>query len=214
MIIFSTELDQFVVEPWMKLKPFNPKLIKEIKRNHPYKILLRILYKYYPSYNDWDENDANPDHDGYDDDVIDFYFRMLDDYTRYGIAFKREFELFPDNKLGVFEYEDSGKTGYHLVDNHYNKKTLLFNKVKTIDLNEYDKGEILLTEEEKTKRDLIKKQTNKKLQVAMMDPYVYNNDKFFEYVTKVTQMQDFLIKNFNLRMTYDGIDYFLLTKFD
>ena len=213
MILSSNELNEFVVEPWMELEPFDPKLIKEIKRHHPYKFLLRILYHYYPSYNDWDENDANPEYDGYED-VTDFYFRMLDDYTRYGIAFERQFYLFPDNKLGVFEYENFEKPGYCLVKNHYDKKTLLFNKVKTIDLDEHDSGEKPLSDEEKQKRDLIKKQTNKKLQVAMMDPYVYNNDKFFEYVTKVTEMQDFLIKNFNLRMTYDGIDYFFLTKFD
>ena len=64
------------------------------------------------------------------------------------------------------------------------------------------------------KRDIIKKQTNKKLQVAMMDPIVYNNDELFEDVTNFTEMQEFLIKNFNLRMSYYGFEYFLLTKFD
>ena len=163
MIIGSLELDEFVVEPWMELKPFDTKLIKKILRNHPYKILLWILYKYYPSYSCTPEkNDADPDCDGYED-VTDFYFKMLDDYNRYGIAFKRKYELFPDNKLGVIEYEDFGKREYHLVENRYNKKTLLFNNVKTIDLNEHDKGKKPLSEDEKKKRDLIKKQTNKKL---------------------------------------------------
>ena len=40
MIIISTKLDKFVVEPWMELEPFDPKLIKELSLNHPYKILL------------------------------------------------------------------------------------------------------------------------------------------------------------------------------
>ena len=172
MILCSYELDKFVVEPWMELKPFDPKLIKEIIPDHPYKILLRILFKYAPSYNG-EENDADPDCDGYQD-VTDLYFRMLDDYNRYGIAFERDFELFPDNKLGVFEYKDFGKLKYHLVDNKYDKKVLLFNNVKTIDLSKHDRGEKPLSEEEKQKRDLIKKQTNKKLQVAMIDPDVYN----------------------------------------
>ena len=51
MILGSPELDEFIVEPWMELEPFDPKLIKKIKPNHPYKILLWIFYKYNPSYN-------------------------------------------------------------------------------------------------------------------------------------------------------------------
>ena len=155
MIIISPELDKFVVEPWMELEPFDTKLIKEIQHNHPYKILLRILYKYSPSYSCSEGNDANPNSDGYED-VTDFYFRMLDDYNRYGIAFDREFELFPDNKLCVIEEKYWGKTDYYLVNNRYDKKVLLFNNVKTIDLNEHDSGEKPISEEEKEKRDLIK----------------------------------------------------------
>ena len=208
MIFISPEQDKFVVEPWMELEPFDPKLIKEISLNHPYKILLRILYKYYPSYSCCEGNDANPDYDGYED-VTDFYFRMLDDYNRYGIAFEREYELLPDNKLGVIEGKDFGKRKYHLVDNHYNKKVLLFNNVKTIDLNEHDRGEKPLSEEEKLKRDLIKKQTNKKLQVAIMDPDVYNNDELFKDVLEREGRQKLLIEKFNHRMSWQGFRDFL-----
>ena len=148
----------------MELKPFDTKLIKEIQPNHNYKILLRILYKYSPSYSCWEGNDANPNYDGYED-ATDFYFRMLDDYNRYGIAFEREFELFPDNKLSVIKDENFGKPFYCLIHNHYDKKNLLFNNVKTIDLNKHDTGENPLSEEEKQKRDLIKKQTNKKFKL-------------------------------------------------
>ena len=108
MILGSPELDEFVVEPWMELEPFDTKLIKKIQPDHPYKNLLWNLYKYFLSYSCGEGND------GYED-VTDFYFRMLDDYNRYGIAFERDYELFPDNKLGVFEYEDLGKHKYHLV---------------------------------------------------------------------------------------------------
>ena len=207
------ELNNFVVEPWMKLETFDPKLIKEIFLDHPYKILLRILYKYYPSYSDWEENDANPDYQC-NEDVTDLYFRMLDDYNRYGIAFDRTYELFPDNKLGVFENKDYGKRKYHLVDNWNNKKVLLFNNVKTIYLNEHDTGEKPLSEEEKQKRDLIKKQTNKKLQVAMIDPDVYSNPEVFKDAIKKTSKQELLIEKFNHRMSYHGFDDFLRIKFD
>ena len=122
MILGSRELDEFVVEPWMELEPFEPELINEITYNHPYKILLWILYKYYPSYNTGEGNDADPEYDGYNDNIVDFYFRMLDDYNRYGIAFKRESDLFPDNKLGVIKDDYFLKTKYYLVSNHYDKK--------------------------------------------------------------------------------------------
>ena len=156
-------------------KPFDPKLIKEIIYNHPYNILLRILNNYYPSYsigeendanpnydgydyNIGEENDANPNYDGYDDNIVDLYFRMLDDYNRYGITFDREFNLFPDNKLGVFKNDEFGKTIYYLVKNWQDKKTSLFNNVKTIGLNKHDRGKKPLSEEEKQKRNFIKTQ--------------------------------------------------------
>ena len=204
IIVRSKEHDKFVVEPWMELEPFDPKLIKEIKHNHPYKILLSILNKFYSSYFTFKENE----------DVTDFYFKTLDDYNRYGIAFQRKFELLPDNKLGVIEYKDFGKTVYSLINNWFSKKTLLFNNIKTIDLKQHDRGEKPLSEEEKLKRDLIKKQTNKKLQVALMDPYIYNNDELFKDAIEKTNMQNFLIKMFDLRMTYYGSVYFFSLKFD
>ena len=108
MRVGGSELNEFEVKPWMELEPFDPKLIKKISHNHPYKILLYALYKHYPSYNTGKRNDTEPGGDG-DEDVTDFYFRMLDDYNRYGIAFERDFELLPDNKLGVFEYEEYKK---------------------------------------------------------------------------------------------------------
>ena len=120
MRVGGSELNEFKVKPWMELEPFDPKLIKKISHNHPYKILLYALYKHYPSYNTGKRNDTELGGDG-DEDVTDFYFRMLDDYNRYGIAFERDFELLPDNKLGVFEYEKYGKPHYYLVKNWLDK---------------------------------------------------------------------------------------------
>ena len=211
MILGSRELDEFIVEPWMELELFDPKLIKKIKMSHPYKLLLFFLYKYYPSYScSSKKNDADPDQQGYED-VTDFYFQLLDDYNRYGIAFDSEWELFPDNKLGVLEEEDFGKSIYSLVNNRYDKKTLLFNKIKTIDLNELDKGKIPFSEEEKQKRDLIKNQTNKKLQVALMDPDVYRNIDLMKHAIKTSV---YYIEKFNHRMTWWGIKEFSNLEFD
>ena len=202
MILGSRELDEFIDEPWMDLEPFDPKLIKKIKPNHPYKLFLWIIYKYYPSYNNRNDNDEND---------VDFYFNILDDFNRYGITFQPEYDLFPDNKLGVLEDNYYGKSTYSLVNNYYDKKTLLFNKVKTIDLKDYDRGKKPLSEEEKHKRDMIKKQTNKKLQVVLMDPDVYRNVELMKHVIKNSV---WYIKNFNHRMSWQGIREFCKIEFD
>ena len=211
MILGSPELDKFIVDPSMKLEPFNPKLIKKIQPNHPYKLFLWILYKYYPSYNGWNDNDAKPDSDGYDDNVVDFYFRFLDDYYRYGITFDREWNLLKEGKLGVLEEEDFGEKVYSLIKNYYKRKAMLFNKIKTIDLKKLDRGKKPISEEEKQKRDLIKKQTNKKLQVALMDPDVYRN---IELMKDAIKTSNYFIEQFNHRMTWWGIREFSKIDFD
>ena len=195
MITDGPEFDQFVVEPGMEIEPFDPKLTKEIFLNNPYKILIFHLNKHPPNFRRWEDEDIN-----------DFYFKILDDYTRYGICFHRKYQLFPDNNLYVIENKDSNikynlnifsskkidknenengnnRIKYMLLfKDSYDKKTLLFNKVKKIDLSEYDTGEKPLSYVEKEKRDIIREQKNKYLQVAMMDPDVYNNDELFEYL--------------------------------
>ena len=177
MITSDPELEQFVIEQVMEIEPFDPKLTKEIFLNHPYKILLHYLENHPPGYSYWDNEDIN-----------DFYFKMLDDYNRYGISFKREDQLFSDNDLYVIENDNSKKPKYLLhFDSKYNllfngkdKKTLLFNKAKKYDLNVHDRGEKPLSEWEEKKRDFIRKQKNKYLQAAMMDPDVYYNDELFK----------------------------------
>ena len=122
MITDGPEFDKFVVEPGMEIEPFDPKLIKEIFLNHPYKILLHYLEKHPPDYSYWENVDIN-----------DFYFKMLDDYNRYGIAFERRYQLFSDNNLYVIENDNSKKLKYELrFDSKYD---LLFN-------NRYDKKKL------------------------------------------------------------------------
>ena len=120
------------------------------------------------------------------------------------------------NYLGVLKHKEFGETDYYLVDNDYDKKTLLFNKVKTIDLNDHDRGEKPLSKEEKIKRNLIKKIPNKKLQVAIMDPDIYYNNKLFkrslEGGGKGVSINQ-LIQKFNYRMSYYGFDDFLRIKY-
>ena len=177
MITSGPEFDKFLFEPGMEIESFDKELVKEIFLNHPFKILLIYLRKHLP-YGSYFSKEV---------DICDLYFKLLDDYNRYGIAFKRKFNLFPCNILYVVENNNSQEHEYHshskfklLFHGKYNTKTLLFNKVKKIDLKKYDKGKKPLSNFEKEKRDCIKKQKNRYLQIAMMDPKFYNNDELFE----------------------------------
>ena len=98
MITSGPEFDKFVVEPGMEIEPFDSKLTKEIFLNHPYKILLYYLEKHFPDGSYWENEDIN-----------DFYFKMLDDYNRYGVSFKRDNQLFSDNNLYVIKNDNSKK---------------------------------------------------------------------------------------------------------
>ena len=214
----------------MELESFDMNQKDKIFLNHPFKILMFYLGKHPPYYSRWDGID-----------LCDFYFEMLDDYNRYGISFRREDHICGfDNCLYVVENDNSKKDSnelhfkskYNLLSiNHFDLKILLFNKVKKINLDDYDKEpdifkspsspilfedsifgkipfskpservdlkkpalewELLekirsiddeenkITEWDYIKRKTIKKQKNKYLQVALMDPKVYNNVKLFE----------------------------------
>ena len=226
MITDGPEFDNFEVKPEMELESFDMKQKDEIFLNHPFKILMFYLGKHPPYYSRWDGID-----------LCDFYFKMLDDYNRYGISFRRENHINSfDNCLYVVENDNSKKVDeirfkskYDILSiNYFDLKILLFNKVKKINLDDYDKEskspsspiliedtifkkipfskpservdlkkpalewELLekirlindkknkITEWDYIKRKTIKEQKNKYLQVALMDPKIYNNDKLFK----------------------------------
>ena len=224
MITSGPEFDNFEVKPGMELESFDMKQKDEIFLNHPFKILMFYLGKHPPYYSRWDGID-----------LCDFYFEMLDNYNRYGISFRREDDICGFNSLYVIENDNSKedheirfKSKYKFISTyHYDFKTLLFNKVKKINLDELDKEsespslpfvsedsildiipfldaverinlkkpasewELLekirsikrkykITQWEYFKRKTIREQKNKYLQVALMDPKVYNNDELFK----------------------------------
>ena len=225
MITSGPDFDNFEVNPGMELESFDMKQKDEIFLNHPFKILMLYLRKHPPYYSRWN-----------DIDLCDFYFEMLDDFYKYGISFRRKDYICSfDNCLYVVENDNSKKdheirfkNKYNIISvNHFDLKTLLFNKVKKINLDELNKEsespsspilsedsifekipflkpserinlkkpalewELLekirsinnknkITEWEYLKRKTIKEQKNKYLQVALMDPKVYNNDELFE----------------------------------
>ena len=224
MITSGPEFDNFEVKLGMELESFNMNEKDEIFLNHPFKILMFYLGKHPPYYSRWDGVD-----------LCDFYFEMLDDFYKYGISFRRKDDICGFNSLYVIENDNSKeeheirfKSKYKFISTyHYDFKTLFFNKVKKINLDELNKksespsspilsedsifekilflkpserintkkpasewellekirsikGKYKITQWEYLKRKTIREQKNKYLQVALMDPKVYNNDELFE----------------------------------
>ena len=151
------------------LKKFNKKTFNFRFLEHPYNILLSYLKK--------GDKDDNYEFLLLDNKRIDDYFQMLDDYNRFGISFSRKDDLFPNNKLYVEKDESEDEVRYFLTYNDF--KITGSSYLRKITLDDYVKGEKSLTKKEKQKREFIKKQTNKKLQIIMMNPDFYEYDKLF-----------------------------------
>ena len=174
MILVSPELDEFNPSNW-ELKPFDLKMKNDLARNHPYQRTMFLVYKYYASYDDEVEGEILY--------VID-YFQLLDRYYRYGITFE-DSDLYPEEFFGfgvpfnnnLYVYEDFKKNYQfrYILENRYDLKQLLFNDVKTINLDDADNGPITLSEVEKWKRKVINKQTDRKTKLRLLDPNIYHS---------------------------------------
>ena len=173
MYVGGPEIDKLIIPPNYELKPFDLKLINTLTRNHPYQEILFLVYKYYCSYVDEFQGDILKEID---------YFKLLDKYYRCGITFRRS-NLYPDrffglgipfcNKLYVYEDFKENPPFRYLIDNNYSLKVLAYNDVKSIKLDDVDKGEITLSEIEKWKRKVINKQIDRKTKLKLLDPNVY-----------------------------------------
>ena len=174
MILVSPELDEFNPSNW-ELKPFDLKMKNDLARNHPYQRTMFLVYKYYASYDDEVEGEILYEID---------YFQLLDRYYRYGITFE-DSDLYPEEFFGfgvpfnnqLYVYEDFIKNYQfrYILKNRYDLKQLLFNDVKTINLDDADNGPITLSEVEKWKRKVINKQTDRKTKLRLLDPNIYHS---------------------------------------
>ena len=134
-----------------------------------------LVYKYYASYDDEVEGEILYEID---------YFQLLDRYYRYGITFE-DSDLYPEEFFGfgvpfnnkLYVYEDFIKNYQfrYILKNRYDLKQLLFNDVKTINLDDADNGPITLSEVEKWKRKVINKQTDRKTKLRLLDPNIYHS---------------------------------------
>ena len=173
MILGCAELDEFNPSNW-ELKPFDLKMKNDLARNHPYQRTMYWVYKYYTSYDEV-EGDILYEID---------YFQILDRYYRYGITFE-DSDLYPEEFFGLglpfnnklYVYEDFIRNCYlcYVLKNRYDLKQLLFNDVKTINLDDVDNGPITLSEVEKWKRKVINKQTDRKTKLRLLDSNIYHS---------------------------------------
>ena len=176
MNIVGYELDNFIPSKW-ELEPFDLKLINNLSKNHPFQKTMFITYKYYPNYQMGGDDEDGVDYygTGLENDVVKAvnYFKLLNDFYRYGITFQKEYEIYPENVLCVKSCYDEDEPFHYIIDNNYDLKTSIFNDVKKINLNNCDTGEINLSEIEKWKRKVINEQQNKKTKLRLLNPTIY-----------------------------------------
>ena len=98
------------------------------------------------------------------------------------------------------------KTGKNIVI--IDKSYPYDNKFYEINLDDYDTGENPFSEEEKEKIEIIKSQKNKKLQLAMLDPDIFEYKESINLAANDPKFQKILIERFNWRMTQMGQDVF------
>lgn len=206
MIIGSYELDNFIPSKW-ELKPFDLKLINNLSNNHPFQKTMFITYKYYPNYQTGGDDEDGVDYYGTDleNDVVEDvnYFKILDNFYRYGITFQKKYEIYPENVLCEKSDYEKGKLSHYVIGNGYDLKTLLFNNVKKINLNDCDTGEINLSEIEKWKRKVINEQRNKKTKLRLLNPTIYRSLITFYIFSNFKERPN---NQFNYDISYKGID--------
>ena len=206
MIIHSIEMDKFIPSNW-KLKPFDLKLINNLERNHPFQKTMFITYNYYPNYQTGGDDEDGVDYygTGLENDVVEDvdYFELLDNFYRYGITFQKKYEIYPENVLCVKSYYDKDEPFHYIIDNGYDLKNRIFNDVKTINLNDCDTGEIVLSEIEKWKRKVINEQQNKKTKLRLLNPTIYRSLITFYIFSSFEERPN---NKFNYDISYNGID--------
>ena len=215
MILYTTKMDEFIIKSDWEFKPFDLKLINNISRNHPYQRIMFWVYKDFASYDDEIEGDILNEID---------YFNLLDNYYRYGITFRYD-ELFPKKRIlyekenlnifdfGIkfengnifpellYEYEDFNSKSLHILKNSFDLKQLLFNNVKKINLDDVDKGPIILSEVEKRKRKIVNQKTDRKGKLLLLDLNIYHSLITFVVFSKFSRP----CNKIDYELSYDGI---------
>ena len=176
---------------------FNLNDIDKINLNHPFKILISYILL--------NKNKGNIKYINKLRINFDFdYFKLLDNFYRYNIAFDPNYHLVIEDKLFLYK----NKENYYII---LKKEKFLrpVYSVYFICLSDIDKGKKELTKLEKWKREVIKNKVNLKDQLSLINPYVYNNiNLFYKSKDKKNHLSiDFYFSN-------EGIKLFLGEEFN
>ena len=170
--------------------------IDKINLNHPFKILINYILIYRSKKNMKDINNLRI--------KFDFdYFKLLDNFNRYNIAFDPNYHLVIEDKLFLYKYKEDYNIILKEENFRHSDKRVYF-----ICLRDIDKGEKELTKLEKWKREVIKNKLKLKDQLSLLNPYVYNNiNLFYKSKDKKNHLSiDFYFSN-------EGIKVFFGEKF-
>ena len=195
MIVFCDFMNIFNIPTDFKFKLFDLKKINTLARNHPFQRLIFILYKYCYDFlrNEEYNNDSILDED---------YFILLDRYYKFCITFE-DSNVYDKNKLYVYEDFRKNPPFRYIIKNHYNFKQLVFNDVKLINLDDLDKGEIIISEIEKWKRKVIKNKKDRRTKLNLLDPNIYNSLITFVAFSNFKGRSHKKVENY---FTWEGID--------
>ena len=142
---------------------FNLNDIDKINLNHPFKILISYILV---NTNKRNIKYINKLRINFDFD----YFKLLDNFNRYNIAFDPNYHLVIEDKLFLYKFKED----YNII-----LKKEKFRRhascVYFICLSDIDKGEKELTKLDKWKREVIENKVKLKDQLSLINPYVYNN---------------------------------------
>ena len=178
MICSSKKLRNFKPKKW-ELEPFDLKEINSLENVHPFYFIMIIIYKYYQEKGIFIIGGAGPP----EEDVLTGmnYFKMLDNYYRYGIGFTKD--MICRNVL--FIKKDNKEDSYYILEHdRFDVKCLIFNKVKVLNIDDIDTGEKKLTKIEKWKRRVVNRQKYLKNKLTLINPDIYNNLSLFYKLSK------------------------------
>ena len=186
-------MNKFIIPPDFKFKPFDLKLINTLARNHPFQHLVFMLYKYSADFLENEEYDNDPYLDA-------DYFILLDRYCRYGVTFENSNIFY---KLYVFEDFEENPPFRYILRNRYDFKQLVFNDVKSINLDDLDNGLINHSKIEKWKRKVIKNRKDRRTKLNLLDPNICHSLITFVAFSNFEGRPHIKVENY---FTYEGTD--------
>ena len=180
-------------EPYYKNGQFNRFNLNDIDKillNHPFKFLINYII-------------INKDKVNINNLKLTFefdYFKLLDNFNRYNIAFDPNYHLVIEDKLFLSKFGED----FNIIL----KKEKFFRNVDHvyfICLSDIDKGKKELTKLEKWKREVIKNKVNLKDQLSLINPYVYDNFiLFYKYKDKKNHLSiDFYFSNEGIKVLFE-----------